>query len=97
MGAFMIIQADITDPERFMEYGKHAAALVAKSGGRYRVMRAACEQLEGEADTRKIVVSEWPSMDAARAFWNSPEYAELKKLREGAGDCQVYLTEITGD
>ena len=97
MGAFMFIQADITDPEQFMEYAKRAPELIAKCGGRYRRMRGAVEQLEGKPDNRKIVVSEWPSMDAAREFWNSPEYTELKKLREGAAEIDVHLVEITGD
>lgn len=97
MGALMIIQAAITDPERFMEYAQRAPALIEKYGGRYRVMRGESEQLEGPPDARKIVVSEWPSMDAAREFWNSPEYEELKRMREGAADVDVHLVEITGD
>ncbi len=68
MGAFMIIQADITDPQQFMEYAKRAPALIEKFGGRYRCMRGAVEQLEGKPDNRKIVVSEWPSMESAQAF-----------------------------
>ena len=97
MGAFMFIQAEITDPEQFMEYAKLAPALIAKHGGRYRCMRGAVEQLEGKADNRKIVVSEWPSMEAARTFWDSDEYQALKQVREGAADIDVFLCEITGD
>ena len=97
MGAFMIIQADITNPEQFVEYAKRAPALIEKFGGRYRVMRGEAEQLEGTPDDRKIVVSEWPSMDAARAFWYSDEYREVAKLREGAATVDVHLVEITGD
>lgn len=97
MGAFMFIQANITDPEQFMEYAKRAPALIAEHGGRYRCMRGAVEQLEGKPDNRKIVVSEWPSMEAAQTFWNSPEYAELQGIREGAAEIDVYLCEITGD
>ena len=97
MGAFMIIQADITDPEQFMEYAKQAPALIEKFGGRYRCMRGQVEQLEGKPDNRKIVISEWPSMEAAQSFWNSEEYAELKKVREGAAEIDVNLVEITGE
>jgi len=97
MGAFMFIQANITDPEQFMEYAKRAPSLIAEHGGRYRCMRGAVEQLEGKPDNRKIVVSEWPSMEAARRFWDSPEYQELKKLRESAAEIDVHLCEITGD
>ena len=97
MGAFMIIQAKITDPEQFMEYAKRAPELIARFGGRYRVMRGQAVQLEGAEDTRKIVVSEWPSMEAAREFWNSPDYQALKEMREGAAEIDVHLVEITGD
>ena len=97
MGAFMFIQANITDPEQFMEYAKRAPALIAENGGRYRCMRGAVEQLEGKPDNRKIVVSEWPSMEAAKHFWDSPAYQELKAVREGAAEIDVFLCEITGD
>ena len=97
MGAFMVIQADIKDPGQFMEYAKRTPALVAEFGGRYRCMRGEVELLEGPPDARKTVISEWPSMDAARAFWQSDAYAELKKLREGAADVSVYLCEITAE
>ncbi len=97
MGAFMFIQANITDPEQFMAYAKRAPALIAENGGRYRCMRGAVEQLEGKPDNRRIVVSEWPSMEAARKFWDSAEYQELKKVREGAAEIDVFLCEITGD
>ena len=97
MGAFMFIQANITDPEQFMEYAKRAPALINRHGGRYRCMRGAVDQLEGKPDNRKIVVSEWPSMEAAHTFWNSDEYQELKTLRDGAADIDVFLVEITGD
>ena len=40
-----------------------------------------------------MVISEWRDRDAAQAFWNSAEYQEVKKLREGIADCQVLLIE----
>ena len=97
MGAFMFIQAEITDPGQFMEYAKRTPAVVEKFGGRYRVMRGECELLEGGDESKKVVVSEWPSMQAARDFWNSDEYAELKEIRKDAAIVDVYLLEITGD
>ena len=93
MGAFMFIQANVTDPEQFMEYAKRAPALIAENGGRYRCMRGTVEQLEGKPDNRKIVVSEWPSMEAAKRFWDSAAYQELK----AAAEIDVFLCEITGD
>ena len=40
-----------------------------------------------------MVISEWPDKETAKRFWNSAEYAEVKKLREGIADCQVLLIE----
>jgi uncharacterized protein (DUF1330 family) len=97
MGALMIIQADISNPDQFIEYAKRAPQLIEKFGGRYRSMRGAVDQLEGKPDNRKIVISEWPSMEAGRQFWDSEEYAELKAIREGAAEIDVYLVEITSD
>ena len=40
-----------------------------------------------------MVISKWPDRAAAHAFWNSPEYAEAKKLREGLAEVQVLLID----
>jgi len=41
------------------------------------------EVLEGEHDQRPVVMFEFPDMDSIHAFWNSPDYIPIKKLREG--------------
>lgn len=95
MAAYMIITADIADREQFIEeYGKPAAALVAQFGGRYLLMGPGVEMLEGTfGDGASMVISEWPDKKTAREFWNSPEYAEIRKRREGIANCQVLLIE----
>ena len=102
MAAYMIVTADINDRERFRnDYGQAAGALVAQFGGRYLLMGPGAQLLEGDfGDGASMVISEWPDKESALRFWNSPEYAEAKKLREGLADCQVLLIEapkITGD
>ena len=73
-------------------YAPAAAALVEKFGGRYVIRAPGAEQLEGSGDTgASIVVSEWPDKPAALKFWNSPEYAEAKRLREGKADVSALL------
>lgn len=91
--ALMLIEADITDMDRFREYTVAIIPIVQRFGGRYVVMRGAREDLEGDWGDTRIVISEWPSMDAARAFWNSPEYRRAVKLREGTGTFRVTLLE----
>jgi uncharacterized protein (DUF1330 family) len=91
----MIVIARISDREAFIHgYGAAAAALVERFGGKYVLRGPGAELLEGAfGDGASMVISEWPDKTAAKAFWNSPEYAEAKKLREGIADCQVLLIE----
>lgn len=95
MPTYMIITATISDRAAFMAgYGVKAAALVEQFGGKYLMRAPGVQLLEGGfGNGGSVVISEWPSMDAARTFWNSPEYAEVRKLREGVAECQVLLVE----
>lgn len=95
MPAYMIVTAQIHDRDRFLSgYGPAAGALVERFGGRYLVRAPGAQCLEGElGDGASLVISEWPDRAAALAFWNSAEYAEVKRLREGIADCQVLLIE----
>ncbi|MEO0347178.1 MAG: DUF1330 domain-containing protein [Pseudomonadota bacterium] len=95
MPAYMIVTAVVHDRDRFLaDYGAPAAELVDKFGGRYLLRGPGAESLEGEfGEGAGMVISEWPDKAAARRFWDSPEYAVLKKKREGLADCQVLLIE----
>jgi uncharacterized protein (DUF1330 family) len=95
MPAYMIITAKIAERDAFIDgYGKAAAALVEKFGGRYVLRAPGAELLEGSFGAgASMVISEWPDKAAALAFWNSPEYAEARKLRDDIADVQVLLIE----
>lgn len=95
MPAYMIVTAKIEDREAFIAgYGAAAGQLVEQFGGKYVLRGPGAELLEGDfGDGASMVISEWRDKAAAKAFWNSPEYQEVKKLREGCADCQVLLIE----
>jgi uncharacterized protein (DUF1330 family) len=95
MPAYMIVTAKIADRDAFINgYGAAAAALVAKFGGKYVLRGPGAKLLEGDfGEGASMVISEWPDKASAEAFWNSPEYAAAKKLRDGVADCQVLLIE----
>lgn len=98
MPAYMVVTAKIADREAFIGgYGKAAAALVAQFGGRYVLRAPGAMGLEGQfGEGASLVISEWPDKAAALAFWNSPEYAEVKRLRDGIAEVQVVLIEAAG-
>ena len=90
----MIVQIKVSDEARWREYRAAVGPLAEQFGGRY-VVRGV-EVLEGSHDGRSLVVFEIPSMDAIRAFWGSPAYAEAKALREGAAELDVWAVPGLG-
>ena len=98
MTAYMIVHAKIHDRDKFIHgYAPAAAKLVAQHGGKYIVRAPASETLEGSLQSgASVVISEWPNKQSILDFWNSPEYKEAKKLREGVADCEVSIVEVPG-
>jgi uncharacterized protein (DUF1330 family) len=93
MAAYLVITAHIHDRAAFISgYAAAAAELVASHGGKYVLRAPGARVLEGAGeDGASVVVSEWPDRQAALNFWNSPEYAQVKELRDGIADCSVLL------
>ena len=88
--AYMIVQIKITREEGWPEYRQKVAELFTRHGGRHLVRGGPVEVLEGSYDGRRLVIFEFPSMEVIRSVWDSPDYAEVKKLREGAGELDVW-------
>ena len=98
MSAYMFIRTKVTDREQYIKYVQAAQPLAEQYGRKFLVFSRPIEALEGEAQTVDdgdyyLMVSEWPSIEAAREFWNSDEYAAVRELRKGAGEVNVVLAE----
>jgi uncharacterized protein (DUF1330 family) len=55
---------------------------IAAFGGRFVARGGRTEVLEGEWSPRRLVIVEFPSVERAKAWWNSPEYSEAKAIRQ---------------
>ena len=93
MVAYAVVRVTVTDPEKYQNYMALTPGAIAAHGGRFLTRGGALEVLEGEAEDRRMVLVEFPSMDAARTFYNSPEYAEAKAARAGAAEMQFIILE----
>ena len=88
MAALFIIQATVSreaaQRQRYREYQAQVQPLITAHGGRLRATGGDLEVLEGTHDGRRLVIFEFPSMEALRGFWHSPQYAVIKTLRATA-------------
>jgi uncharacterized protein (DUF1330 family) len=82
MAAYLIADIEVTNPAGYDEYRRHVVATVEKYGGRFVVRGGASETLEGDWGPKRVVVLEFPTMDALKRWYNSPEYKPLIALRQ---------------
>lgn len=84
MAYYLIIDAEILDHNKYDGYVAAVTSVVENFGGRYLVRGGEVEPFSGDYDGNRQVVIEFESKHKARVFWDSPEYAATKTLREGA-------------
>lgn len=93
MAAYVIVDVNITDRTGYEEYKKLAGPTVGQYGGRYLVRGGETEGLEGSRPPGRVVVLEFPSREQAKTWWNSPEYAPAKQLRQAAATTEMFVVE----
>jgi uncharacterized protein (DUF1330 family) len=81
MVAYLIVDLDIHDPERFQKYREGVGAFIAKHGGEYLVRGGEFEVIEGDWQPHRLVLFRFPNRQAIRNFFADPEYAVLKEIR----------------
>jgi uncharacterized protein (DUF1330 family) len=93
MVAYVISDVVIRDPVLVERYRSLAQASIAKHGGRYVVRGGAVEPVEGGWMPEHIVIVEFPTMDKAREWYRSPDYAEALAVRQTALDRRLIFVE----
>jgi uncharacterized protein (DUF1330 family) len=93
MPAYVIVETDIHDPEQYERYKAASPAAVAGGGGRFVVRGGELAVLEGEWQPKRLVVLEFEDLEAAKRFYESEEYQEVKKLRDGAANLNMVAVE----
>jgi uncharacterized protein (DUF1330 family) len=91
--AYLLVQADVIDADRYAAYAKVAPDIVAKYGGRYLARGGRSVTLEGPPARSRVVVLEFPSVEVAEQFYRSPEYTAARQLREHAAEAQFVVVE----
>lgn len=89
---YVIAHATVTDPEAWGQYVAKSKIALDKYGGTPIVRGGRCEIIEGNGTTRNVVI-EFASYDDALGYARSPEYAEARTHRQGAGSIDITVVE----
>lgn len=92
MSALWIASVEVTDTEAYGEYARRAGPAIAAHGGAFLARGGRTVVLEGTARPRNVV-ARFPSLDAAVACYNSPEYQDALSYAKGASIRDLYVVE----
>ena len=93
MSVYVVVDIAIHDPVTYARYIEMAPPTIFQYGGRYAVRGATVTALEGSWKTARFVMLEFPTAERALAWWNSPEYAGPKALRQSCATTNMLLVE----
>lgn len=91
--AYVIAEVTVTNPQAYEEYRKLVPATVEKYGGRFLARGGKVEGKEGNWNPSRLVILEFPSLERAREWYHSPEYAPALAIRLKNADSRVVMTE----
>ena len=90
---YIIARVRIDDLDQYKKYMAVSPDAIGAFDGKFLVRGGKHETAEGEDETRRLVMVEFPTYEAARECYYSDVYQEAKKLRENAGEAQFVLVE----
>ncbi|MBI1943904.1 MAG: DUF1330 domain-containing protein [Betaproteobacteria bacterium] len=93
MAAYVIAEVEVTDPIAYEQYRKLVAPTIAQYGGRFLVRGGKVESREGGWNPPRFVIVEFPSLERAREWYQSPEYAPALALRLKASRSRLIIAE----
>lgn len=93
MSAYVIADIEVLHPKDYENYRGMVPPTIAAFGGRFIARGGKVEVLEGAWQPHRLIILEFPDAATARRWWESPEYAEAKKIRQANSRGSLVLVE----
>jgi uncharacterized protein (DUF1330 family) len=93
MSAYLVVEVDVKDPERYADYRTMVPPTLELYGGKFLVRGGAVETLEGNWEPSRVVVIEFDSVEMAKRWWDSDEYREARNLRQATAETNMIVVE----
>jgi uncharacterized protein (DUF1330 family) len=93
MSAYIVVEVEVHDANRYEDYKAMVPPSLEPFGGKFLVRGGKVETLEGAWAPKRFVLVEFPSVERAKAWWASSEYAQAKALRQATATTQMVVVE----
>jgi uncharacterized protein (DUF1330 family) len=95
MPAYWLARSLINDPAEYKKYTDQVPGIVGKHGGTVLARGGRFEILEGPKKFQRFVVIEFPSLEQARACYESEEYQQAAEYRRrnNVGEVELVILE----
>jgi uncharacterized protein (DUF1330 family) len=93
MAAYVIVEVDVQNPEGYEEYKRLSTAAGAQYGAKFLARGGVVEVWEGEFSPKRVVILEFEDLEAAKRWYNSPEYTEAKAIRQKYAITNMFVVE----
>jgi uncharacterized protein (DUF1330 family) len=89
--AYVLCDIHVTDPDTYEDYKRLSTAAATRYGARFLVRGGTVDNLEGDREPERLVLLEFDDEDAARQWYDSPEYAEARAVRQRSATSSFLL------
>jgi uncharacterized protein (DUF1330 family) len=93
VSAYVIAVIEVTDPRVYEDYKQCAAAAIQQYGGRYIVRGGQREVFEGDSPAGRVVVLQFPSLEAAHNWYHSEEYQACATIRHRSATSTLFAVD----
>ena len=93
MAAYIVGDIEVTDPELYRTYAQQTQATLDKYGGKFLVRGGQTETIEGDWQAKRVVIIEFPSVEQAKIWYNSPEYSAIAGIRLRSTVSRIILAQ----
>lgn len=93
MPAYVVVNVTVKDPVRYEDYKRMVPASLARYGGKFLVRGGTVQSKEGSWSPKRLVILEFPTLERAQAWYDSPEYAPAKALRQATSSADLVMVE----
>ena len=93
MAGYIVVDVEITNPDEYQVYARQTAATLERFGGKFLVRGGNTEALEGDWNPKRLVIIEFPGVEQAKAWYNSPEYSSIIGMRHRSASSRMLLVQ----